>query len=520
MALKINFGKSPGAANSDPFAMAVVLDLHSQSSAIIGVLKAGTLASLSTIDKENFAVLVAKQTGLSKSVIKKQFKELEAANSLSSTDGQTELALHVLKKHYAGGAHLQLAPDGSFWNYTGAQWQPVPETRILNALMETFMSNPGAFGEGKAAATCAGAMNVLRALSAVQDDPMKITLDPPPVINLQDGELWLDGDTPDLRPHRPASGLTCVLPVTYNPNATCPTYDAAIASIFGKAADPKDMVRHVEEVIGYAIQPLRPLAHIVLFEGSGANGKTSILKLIQNLVGPEQVFASPVGILSNDKFAKAELAGRLVFIDDDLREGVTLDDGLLKLIAEAKPLTARRAYGRRAFTFRSIALPILATNNTPRVNDASYGFERRLLIVPFARKFEKDEIKPDLFAIIIEKELPGVLNRALEGLARLRARKGFKEPIDALDAKKEFLAASNPLKGFVDDVLIAAPGDQTPVSEVYERFRAWCAHNGHAAPFRRKAMKGRLEGMNFKTHKSNPGVRYVLDVALTKGLTL
>lgn len=518
MALKINYPKSP--ANSDPFAMAVELDPHSKSPAIVSVLKAGTLASLSTIDKEKLAVLVSGQTGYSKSTIKKQFRELEAANSISSTDGQTELALHVRKKDYAGGAHLQLAPDDSFWSYTGTHWQAVPETMVKGALMQAFMSNPGAFGEGKAAATSAGALNVLRALSAVQDDPMKITLDPPAVINLQNGELWLDGGALDLRPHRPESGLTCVLPVTYDPDATCPTYDAAIASIFSQATDPVDMIRHLEEVIGYAIQPLRPFAHIVLFEGSGANGKTSVLRLTQSLVGPEQVFASAVGILSNDKFTRAELAGRLMFVDDDLKEGVTLDDGLLKLIAEAKPLTARRAYGRRAFTFRSIALPILATNNTPKVNDASYGFERRLLIVPFARTFEKNEIKPDLFDTIIEKELPGVLNRALAGLARLRARKGFKEPIDALDAKKEFLAASNPLKGFVDDVVVTTPGEKTPVREVYERFRAWCVQNGYKVPFHKKAMKSRLEGMNFKTMKSHPGVSYVLDVTLTKGATL
>lgn len=518
MALKINYAKSP--ANSDPFAMAMELEPHSKSPAIIGVLKAGTLASLSTIDKEKFALLVSNQTGLSKTTIKKQLKELETENSLSSTDGQAELARRVLKEHFAGGAHLRLAPDGSFWNYTDTHWQLAPETTIQGALMKTFLSNPGAFGDGKAAATCAGALSVLRALRAVEDDPMKITLDPPMVINLQNGELWLDGDKPDLRPHRPESGLTCVLPVTYDPDATCPTYDAAIASIFSQATDPTDMVRHVEEVIGYAIQPLRPFAHIVLFEGSGANGKTSVLRLTQSLVGPEQVFASAVGILSSDKFAKAELAGRLVFIDDDLREGVTLDDGLLKLIAEAKLLTARRAYGRRAFTFRSIALPILATNNAPKVNDASYGFERRLLIVPFARKFGKDEIKPDLFDTIIEKELSGVLNRALAGLARLWAGKGFKEPIDAEHAKKEFLAASNPLKGFVDDAVITAPGGKTPVREVYERFRVWCVQNGYKVPFHKKAMKSRLEGMNFKTMKSYPGITYVLEVVLTNGPTL
>jgi putative DNA primase/helicase len=71
---------------------------------------------------------------------------------------------------------------------------------------------------------------------------------PPPVINCANAEVWISPDgTVDLRPHRPESHLRHCLDVTYDPEATCPTYDRAVREIFAKADNPKAMVRHWNE---------------------------------------------------------------------------------------------------------------------------------------------------------------------------------------------------------------------------------------------------------------------------------
>jgi len=40
---------------------------------------------------------------------------------------------------------------------------------------------------------------------------------------------------------------------------------------------------------------------------------------------------------------------------------------------------------------------------------------RRLMVIPFDRTFSEADKDPDLFDRILATELPGVLNRALEG---------------------------------------------------------------------------------------------------------
>jgi hypothetical protein len=54
---------------------------------------------------------------------------------------------------------------------------------------------------------------------------------------------------------------------------------------------------------------------------------------------------------------------KLLMIEDDLTENTQLPDGLIKQISERKPMTARHAYGRRAFTYICRVLPVMAGNS-------------------------------------------------------------------------------------------------------------------------------------------------------------
>ena len=169
------------------------------------------------------------------------------------------------------------------------------------------------------------------------------------------------------------------------------------------------------------------------------------------LVGSEAVLTEQIASFQRDRFNTAALPGKLLLIDDDLSASVTLADGLLKKISESKMISARHAYGRRNFNFRCLALPVMAGNTYPLTNDVSHGLVRRAQVIPFDRIFTPQEADPGLFPAIWESELPGVLNRALDGLRRLRQRGGFKSPKDCEKAKAEFMAHANPLIAFIDE---------------------------------------------------------------------
>ena len=263
------------------------------------------------------------------------------------------------------------------------------------------------------------------------------------------------------------------------------------------------MVRHWHEFVGYAIQPCRDIPCFWLLIGHGANGKSKLLETIQRLLGPDAVENGQIAKFQRDRFNIASLPGKLLFVDDDIAADTQLDDGLLKTISEAKDLTTRHAYGRDSFKFRCLALPVMAGNHYPSTSDSSHGLRRRAMVISFDRKFGPEEADNDLFPKIWETELPGILNRALKGLARLRKRGYFKLPVDCEHAAHEFLAHAHPLVAFIEEGCERVESAHVLLSEFRDAMATWSTAQGIKKPVPFKKLKRQLEGLSFEVKNVN-----------------
>jgi P4 family phage/plasmid primase-like protien len=336
-------------------------------------------------------------------------------------------------------------------------------------------------------------------------DLLHIHDDPPPVINCANGELWLKDDgTVDLRPHSPKTGMRYVLPVEYAPNATCPEYDQALEQIFRAAKKPGTLIKFLNELVGYVIQPRRHHALIVIFYGAGNNGKTSLIELLRHLVGSGLVYSSRVDDLERNQFAIGNLFGKLLFIDDDIKAGTKLPDGTLKKISEAKTLTGERKF-KDAFEFKCRAFPILLCNNIPSLSDLSYGMMRRLRVVHFSRIFTEDETDRRLFERIAANELPGVLNRALKGWKRLQTKGRFTKSVDMRIAGKLFVAHANPLQGFIEECCEKADEGRVTLDEFYRKYKAWAEDSGFTMTQTKPNVRKNLELLNYRVPRHGVG---------------
>lgn len=96
--------------------------------------------------------------------------------------------------------------------------------------------------------------------------------------------------------------------------------------------------------------------------------------------------------------------------------GKIFSNGIFKQLASGEPVEAKRLY-KESEIVRNYARLAFNCNSMPSSADTSFGFRRRLLIVPFNVKIEKDKADPDL-AKKLKDELPGILVWAIEGLER------------------------------------------------------------------------------------------------------
>jgi P4 family phage/plasmid primase-like protien len=445
---------------------------------------------LTHLEAEELLQMIKSKTKRSIKALRDTFSESSNNNDQSGDIGM-DIAEQTLVRYYSGGEHLIRASDKSFWKYTGTHWARTTDEQVKKCILEFVQENvdPSLISYSHAADQ---ALSLLKAMQAKEGDPLRFTKEPKHIINVLNGELWIDGDgNVELRKHRSDSFITYCLDVEYNPKAICPTFDKALFGIFSHAkGNPDDqgslpsthynMYRHWNEFMGYAIQPNRDIPSYWLIRGGGDNGKTMLLKILIELMGNSTIYSGRINELERSNFGVGGLVGKLMFYDDDVRTGTRLPDGLLKQMSENKLMTGELKF-INSFEFVCVALPVLLCNNYPYVADLSYGMRRRAYIIPFDRIFRSGVDKdPTLFTRIKKNELGGVLNRALEGLKRLRMRGEFLEPAPCLREKNIFLAHGNPLENFIQTECWQDKDDESCKQDIkgfYEAFVTWCYEN-------------------------------------------
>jgi putative DNA primase/helicase len=240
--------------------------------------------------------------------------------------------------------------------------------------------------------------------------------------------------------------------------------------------------------------------------GGGDNGKTVLIRTVMRLLGSGLVHAQRVEDLDKNRFAMGSLFGKYLFVDDDVRAGARLPDGMLKTISEAKEVTGELKY-KSSFNFVIRTVPVLLCNNIPSIADLSHGMQRRLMVIPFDRTFTEEEKDPDLFDRIWKRELPGVLNQALAGYRRLLKRgTKFNRPTDVEQATVRWLQQANPLPAFLNTHCIKNSQGRCLMQDFYSAYSAWTKDMGYTLTQTQQTVTRNLEHLGFATTRANRGV--------------
>ena len=425
----------------------------------------------------------------------------------ATTDEGLQVAGECLEQYYASGDHLILTMDRSFWAYTGTHWQRVTDPMVKHNVLEIVKALKP---KDIYARTMNAAFSLLVASQAAPGDVLRFREEPPPVINCRNGELWVGDDGKiDRRPHRHDSYLTYCLGVDFEPGAKCPEFDLALRGIFDEDADT---IRHFEEFMGYIIQPSRDIASWFLLWGRGNNGKTKLMETVQKLMSMDAVLAERIEAPSKDKFVMGSLVGKLMLLDDDVDAKTKLPDGFMKKLSERKLLSGQLK-NKDVFEFISCALPVMLANNWPRCDDLSWGTRRRANVIPFLHEFVAGEDEdPKIFKRIWAKEMSGVLNRAIEGLQRLRERGRFQDPESCVKAKAEFLRQAHTLQAYIDEACERVLTKRTLLTDFYAGYTHWCEDAGIRYVEPRNKIKGHLENLGFQMTKAGGNKNAVLGI--------
>jgi putative DNA primase/helicase len=213
--------------------------------------------------------------------------------------------------------------------------------------------------------------------------------------------------------------------------------------------------------------------------GSGANGKGVYTKILERVLGIDNISSVSLTSLQYNKFSVAELYHKLANICSELRNEEMKNTDLIKKLSGGDTIPAERKFGH-PFQFTNFAKLIFVTNALPPVNDKTYAFYRRLFLLEFPYTFEGPDQDRELLSKIAPLEYEGLAVKSLVTILSLKKRGfAFTNQPDPNKAAVEYERLSNPLDTFLKEICEEDESGQITKTDFKEAYTEWAKENGH-----------------------------------------
>ncbi|EFV14740.1 phage/plasmid primase, P4 family [Segniliparus rugosus] len=329
-----------------------------------------------------------------------------------------------------------------------------------------------------------------------------------PLINLKNGMLnWVTGEKLD---HDPKYLSAYQFPVDYDPEATCPVYEAWLRE--STLVGGEDQTLILESVLSQLIDFTAPPTKALFLTGPTKSGKSTLMELMEALVGGDLTSAIEFHKME-DPFSVAELYGMRLNIDADMPANYVPEVATFKKLTGRDKINANRKFGRM-FKFKNFAVLIFSANKMPAVGERSRAFLSRAVPASFPHSLEGSEKMNGKLPALLKAELPGVLNRLIMALRERKARAetqggdGFLPPNKTV--MREFEASISIAHEFTQQALWIWPrggegwvGPKTirsgaecnygmTVSQLFELFKDWMGQTNNEVHMNMKSFKDRI----------------------------
>lgn len=289
------------------------------------------------------------------------------------------------------------------------------------------------------------------------------------IINVRNGLLNIK--TKKLTPHSPDYYSITQVPVNYIPDAKCTRIDNFIQSVF----DTSD-IEVVKEFIGYLLIKRYIFHKALMLNGVTGTGKTTFQRMLISFLGTDNVSTRTLQDLCENKFAKADLFGKLANISDDIPSNAVRYSGFFKQLTGESRITGERKF-KDAFDFCNNAKVIFSCNELPSVMSDDDAYYYRWIIVETKHRFIGDQANRNLInELTTPVELSGLLNVALEYRQKLVDKNDFSYDVSVEYATRRYqLAVRDSVAKFIGHCVNLDGDSYVEKQQLYDTYVEWCA---------------------------------------------
>jgi P4 family phage/plasmid primase-like protien len=322
------------------------------------------------------------------------------------------------------------------------------------------------------------------------------------IVVCQNGVLNIP--TMTLRPYSPLDYATFKVGYDYDPTATAPVWNYALDSTIPEAKE------FLQEFFGYCLTHDVQYEIALWLQGYMGSGKSTTITAAETLLGDR---ATKLGLadIERSRFALGNLIGKTLAVATEQPAIYMQASHLLNSLISGEKITIERKFKDPVDFYPKVKV-MWAMNELPRIPDAGNGLFRRVKVIKFP-PIDEARRDPEIKEAI-KKEGAGILNWAIEGLRRLRARGKFLIPACIQTATASFMQNNDIPALFVQDKCLTAadfsgkpnpPELKTQSRALYTAYKDWCLETGHK-PMSETSLAGEWERIGFTKKKTPAGM--------------
>lgn len=305
----------------------------------------------------------------------------------------------------------------------------------------------------------------------------------PEIFNCRNTALELTSGGVKVVAHNRAHLVTRMAGVDYDPAATCPKFEEWLETM---QPDPEQR-KFVQRSLGSCLTDSASDQAVIVYHGGGANGKSTILEIVCEVLGDYAVTAAVESLLyggekqgsaASPDIARLAERPRLVRASEP-EPGARLSESHVKAVTGGEPIVARKLH-KEPFEFRPNFKIILSCNNRPSIRGGDDGIWRRIMLVSWPVQIPLEQRDNSLKDKLL-KEAPGILNWLIRGWEDWMEQ-GLAPPASVLDATNQYRQDSDALGRFIFEWCERGEGVECEVRELHRAFEIWCKAEGSRAP--------------------------------------
>ncbi len=303
--------------------------------------------------------------------------------------------------------------------------------------------------------------------------------------------------------------------MAYDPEATAPKFRAFLDLIL-----PDTSVQlFVQRWMGYCLTGDTGQQRLVIAIGSGANGKTTLFDLLQEVLGD---YASTVDIKTflHDERRRggdatpdlARLPGQRLVLAAEPEAGDRISETMVKTITGGDRLVARGLYSE-PFEFAPSFKLIVLSNVRPTIRGQDEGIWRRITLVPFEQVIPPEQRRPknEVIAELLT-ERAGILNWMLDGLLMFR-EEGLAIPEKIRAATNDYRAENDAVGQFVTAATEPDSQGRVSATRLYGLYCDWCKANA-IEPWSQTRFGRRMGDLKYR--RETTGIAYYMGLRVVQ----